>query len=158
MLSKSCESHGKTPLADRFRWGWRLLNRWEALQLRWLGTSGLALMMRRPVLLLETTGRRTGRARRAGVTYWQDGEGFVVGGGAAGMTRVDWVANLRAQPAATVWVRRRRHAVVADELRGEEYAAVKAEAFRRWPSSARYEEMSGRLIPYFRLRPVMPAP
>jgi deazaflavin-dependent oxidoreductase (nitroreductase family) len=139
--------------ADRFRWYWRIANRLEALQIRLLGTSGVGLLRRTPVLLLETTGRRTGRRRRAPVAYWKQGDDFLVGGGAAGMTRVDWVANLRANPEATIWVRRRRRPVVAEELTGAQYQVARDEAFAIWPGAARYEEVSGRRIPYFRLTP-----
>jgi deazaflavin-dependent oxidoreductase (nitroreductase family) len=88
------------------------------------------------------------------VAYWSDGDAFLIGGGAAGMTRVDWVANVRTNPECAVYARRRRIPVRARELIGEEYGAAQAEAFRRWPDTSRYEEKSGRKIPYFSLTPL----
>lgn len=143
---------------DRLRWLFRIANRLEALQLRLLGTSGMALLTRRSILLLETTGRRTGQQRRTPVAYWEEpGGDLIIGGGAAGMTRVDWVANLRAHPDAAVWARRRRIPVSARELTGDEYERVRERAFERWPNAPKYETRSGRRIPYFRLTP-RPAP
>jgi deazaflavin-dependent oxidoreductase (nitroreductase family) len=140
--------------ADRFRSVWRIMSRLEALEVRWSGTSGVALLRRTPVLVLETTGRRTGRQRRTPVAYWQDDDVYFVGGGAAGMTRVDWVANLRAQDTAIVWVRRRRIAVKCEELAGGDEERARREAFARWPNAPSYERKSGRRIPYFRLTPI----
>lgn len=145
----------RTPsLFDRLRGLFRIANRLEAVQLRLLGTSGMALLTRRSILLLETTGRRTGRQRRTPVAYWQEPDGdLIIGGGAAGMTRVDWVANLRAHPDTAVWIRRRRISVSARELTGDEYEHVRERAFERWPNAPKYETRSGRRIPYFRLTP-----
>jgi deazaflavin-dependent oxidoreductase (nitroreductase family) len=142
--------------ADRLRWLWRVATRLESVQVRYLGFSGISLLCRTPVLLLETTGRRSGRTCRTPVAYWQRDGAYVVGGGAGGMTRVDWVANLRTTTAAAVWVRRRRVAVRAREIAGDEYDEVLAEALRRWPEVATYERVSGRPVPYFELRPLEP--
>ncbi|WP_345430383.1 nitroreductase/quinone reductase family protein [Actinoallomurus vinaceus] len=141
-----------TSPADRLRWLLRLSNRLETASLRRLGFSWIALIGRTHVLVLETTGRTTGRLRHTPVVYRRGAEGrLYVGGGAAGMTRVDWVANLRANPVAAVWMRRRRHPVIAHELTGEAYERERQESLALWPRSARYERMSGRRIPYFRL-------
>jgi deazaflavin-dependent oxidoreductase (nitroreductase family) len=145
------ESPARPARADRYRRLWRFVNRVESVQVRWLGTSGIALVRRTPVLLLETTGRRSGRTRRAPVAYWERDGRYLVGGGAAGMSRVDWVANLRSSPDAAVWVARRRIPVRALELHGDDYEQARAEAFTRWPDAPKYEQASGRRIPYFAL-------
>jgi len=142
--------------ADRLRWLWKWLSRWETLQLRVFGTTGMAVLRRTSVLLLETTGRRSGRRHRTPVAYWERGGAFCIGGGAGGMTKVDWVANLRARGEAVVWVRRRRVPVVAREFEGEQCEQVRAEAFERWPGASKYERTSGRRIPYFELVPTTP--
>lgn len=139
---------------DRLRWIFRIANRFESAQLRHLGTSGMAVLTRRPILVLEATGRRTGRPRRTPVAYREEPRGdLVIGGGAAGMTRVDWVANLRARPQAHVWIRRQRIPVVARELIGDEHERERAEALERYRGARKYEARSGRPIPYFRLTP-----
>lgn len=138
--------------ADRFRWYWRFTNPLEALQVRWTGASGFALIRRTPVLVIETTGRRSGRRRRTVISYWEHEGRIHIGGGAAGMTRVDWVANLRAHPDAVVYVKRRRMPVLGRELKGQEEELARQQAFTRWPHAAKYER-SGRRIPFFRLDP-----
>jgi deazaflavin-dependent oxidoreductase (nitroreductase family) len=105
------------------------------------------------VMVLETTGRRTGRPRFTPVGYWEDEHGsFFVGGGAAGMATVpDWVRNLRANPSATAWIRRSRVAVSSCELTDADRDRAQRQATNIWPSVPKYERKSGRVIPYFRL-------
>jgi deazaflavin-dependent oxidoreductase (nitroreductase family) len=149
MVARGRSSAGR---ADRYRWLWRISNRLESTALRYLGTSGIALIGRRTVLVLETTGRKTGRTRRTPVAYWRDGnDALFIGGGAGGMSRVDWVANLREDPAAAVWIGRRRQPVIGTELSGDDYEQARRRASAHWPDVARYERTSGRPIPYFRL-------
>ena len=140
---------------DRSRPLWRIGNRIEAFELRRFGVSVMSTLNRGSVLVLETTGRRTRRARYAPVGYWQDDTGaFVVGGGAAGMSVVpDWVRNLRATPAAAVWIPRKRIAVDAEELMASARADAQRHATTIWPGVPKYERKSGRVIPYFRLVP-----
>ena len=59
----------------------------------------MALLNRGAILVIESTGRRTGRRRFTPVAFWETDDGsYVVGGGAAGKTATpDWVANLRAR-------------------------------------------------------------
>lgn len=117
----------------------------------------MALLNRGDVLVIETTGRRSGRRRFTPVGYWRDSEAegsFIIGGGAAGKTRVpDWVANLRATPSAAVWVDRRRVPVVAEELVGDERELAQRQAMAIWRGVDKYERRSGRVIPYFRFLP-----
>lgn len=122
--------------------------------LRRFGVSGMGLLRRTSLLVLETSGRRTGRRRAVPVAYWRDDGVFYVGGGAAGMTRVDWVANVRANATASIVVRRQRIAVRVDELTGAGYDAARRHALTVWPDVPRYERLSGRRVPYFRLTPI----
>ena len=139
-------------IADRLRPLIRIAARLEVLQLRLFGVSGISLLRRRDVLVLETVGRRTGKRRRAAVSYLRGpGGSFRIGGGAGGMTRVDWVANLRAMDEAVVYVRRRRLRVGVAELHGSTRDDAHAAAEARWPEVRRYEEVSARRIPYFEL-------
>lgn len=139
---------------DRLRFWWRYGNKLEVWELRHFGTSGMSILGRNRMLVVETTGRKTGKTRRTPVAYWQDGEAIFIGGGAAGMTRVDWLANVRAQPRCAVWLKRERMEVVATVLEGAEYDKARAYAFERWPFTKKYEAMSGRRVPYLRLDPV----
>ena len=138
---------------DRLRAMWKYGNRLEAFELRHFGTSGMSILGRNTMLVIETTGRTTGKRRRTPVAYWREGDAIFIGGGAAGMTRVDWLANVRTQPRCAVWLKRKRMQVVATELDGAAYDAARAYAFARWPFTKKYEELSGRRVPYFRLDP-----
>jgi deazaflavin-dependent oxidoreductase (nitroreductase family) len=78
---------------------------------------------RGPVLLLTTTGRKSGRPRTAPVLYLADGDRFVVINTNAGNTKIPaWSLNLRANPEAEVEVGGRRTKVRARLAEGEERA------------------------------------
>lgn len=78
---------------------------------------------RAPVLLLTTTGRRSGQPRTAPVLYLADGDRLIVIGSNAGNERAPaWALNLLAQPEAEVQVRGDRRAVRARVAQGEERA------------------------------------
>lgn len=134
----------------------RLLNRIEIAQIRRFGRSVLSLLFRTPVLVLHTTGHRTGRTRSTPLAQRPDGSGgFLVVGGAAGRRATpDWVRNLRAHDRVRITIDRRDVDVRADELLGAERAVEWGRLRRIWPRIERYERRSGRTIPVFRLRPV----
>jgi deazaflavin-dependent oxidoreductase (nitroreductase family) len=78
-----------------------------------------------PVLLLTTTGRKSGQERTAPVLYMADGERYVVIGSNAGNARPPaWALNLLAEPEAAVQVRGKRRRVRARVAQGEERAAL----------------------------------
>ncbi|MGY1615822.1 nitroreductase/quinone reductase family protein [Geodermatophilus sp. SYSU D00691] len=80
-----------------------------------------------PVLLLTTTGRRTGRGRTVPLLYLRDGDRLVVCNVNPGFERTNpWVLNLRADPHARVLVGRHSSPVTARP-------ATTAEADRYWP-------------------------
>jgi F420H(2)-dependent quinone reductase len=76
-----------------------------------------------PVLLLTTTGRKSGQQRTAPVVYLADGEKLVVINTNAGSEKIPaWSLNLAANPEAEVEVGRRRLKVRARVAEGEERA------------------------------------
>ncbi len=107
----------------------------------------------RPILLLETTGAKTGRKRTTPLVYLRDGETWVVAGSNAGRdTDPAWVWNLRADPHATITVGRDVVEVDATELDADEAAAI-------WPAldamNAQYREyqkLTERTVPVVRFR------
>src|SRR5262249_37095425 len=81
----------------------------------------------RPMLLLTTVGRRSGRERTLPLLYVEDGGRWVVVASNAGDERDPaWWLNLRARPEAAVQAGRERHAVRARRATPEEEA-------RLWP-------------------------
>jgi deazaflavin-dependent oxidoreductase (nitroreductase family) len=94
---------------------------------------GLGWMIGKYVLLLTTTGRRSGRPRRTPLEYVFDpGTGWYrVAAGWAGNT--DWYRNLRADPRVTVQVGRRQFRAVAEFASDEEVAAYMQSLTLRHP-------------------------
>ena len=110
-------------------------------------------------LLLEHTGRRSGRHYLAPLLYVEDGERLVVVGSNAGDDRDPaWWQNLKARPEASVQVGTRRLAVRARAAVGEERARIWRRLLEGWPQYARYQERTAREIPIVLLEPLRAAP
>jgi deazaflavin-dependent oxidoreductase (nitroreductase family) len=100
------------------------------------------------LLLLTTTGARTGQRRAVPLTYVPDGDRYIVTAGNAGSDRHPaWYHNLVANPEATVEVGREAFstlAVIADEAEREplyeRFAAV-------YPVADEYQAQTARQIP-----------
>ena len=140
---------------DRLRFLRRIGGPVEAATVRRLGRSPLSIAFRVPVLVLETTGRRTGARRRTTLAYQREDDGsMLLVGGAGGQTRTpDWVANLRAEPRATITVGRRRLETTVAELTGDEHAAAWDRVRAEQPRVEAYERRAGHPIPIFRVPP-----
>jgi len=105
-----------------------------ATGLRWTGKLNVPLYRlsggrvggkvgRAPVLLLTTTGRKSGLPRTAPVVYLADGDRWAIINTNAGNHRVPaWSFNLKANPEAEVEIGRKRHPVRARIAEGEERA------------------------------------
>ena len=106
------------------------------------------------VLLLETTGRRSGRPRTTPVQFQREGDAFVIVAANAGSARPPaWLFNLRAQPDVRVQVRGETREVTAREARGEEREALWARLTRANPALAKAQERAGRELPVLVLAP-----
>jgi deazaflavin-dependent oxidoreductase (nitroreductase family) len=106
------------------------------------------------VLLLETTGHKSGQPRSVGLSYLeQEGRHFVVASYAGEDRDPAWANNLRAQPRAMVTVAGRSFPVMARRLDGEERAAMFARFVEADASYGEYVERTSREIPVFELRP-----
>jgi deazaflavin-dependent oxidoreductase (nitroreductase family) len=146
---------GDRNLVDLLRPVRRLLARAERAQVQRVGRSLLSTLYGADVLVLHTTGRRSGTERATTLAYTHRGDDLVVVGGAGGQRRLpDWVANLRAEPAAAVTSGAERRDVRAVEVTGEERAAMWPDLLRTWPRIERYEQRAGRPAPVFRLESV----
>jgi deazaflavin-dependent oxidoreductase (nitroreductase family) len=106
------------------------------------------------VLLLETTGNKSGRPRSVGLSHLeQNGRYFVVGSYAGEDRDPAWAKNLRAPPKATVTVAGRSLPVVARILEGEERDVVLGRFVEADPVYWEYVQRTSREIPVFELRP-----
>jgi deazaflavin-dependent oxidoreductase (nitroreductase family) len=111
-----------------------------------------------PVLLLTTTGARTGRARTSPLGYTAHGGAVVVIGTRGGTDRQpSWFHNLLADPAVTVELGDRTHSAKAVVLQGAERDRAWATAAAGNPLYAQYAESIDREIPVVLLEGV-PAP
>lgn len=131
-----------------------IVARIEAAQIRRFGRSGLGVLFRTDVLVLTTRGRKTGRLRQTPLAYLEYDSGWLVAGGAGGQRTVDWVANLTANPDATVELAGDTFAVVAQRLDGDAYTRAHDVALRASPRVKTYERRAGRQMPIFVLRPL----
>jgi len=108
-----------------------------------------------PVLLLTTTGRRSGTPRTSPMMYLDDGAGrwLVFASKAGAPTNPDWYLNLEAHPAVTVEIGVRTVEATAVVLEGEERDRWFAEQARRYPGFAEYQAKTERIIPVVALVP-----
>ena len=108
-----------------------------------------------PVLLLVTTGRRSGLQRTTPLLYLQDGirQAIVASNGGAAKHPVWWL-NLKAHSEATVEVAGRKTRVRATEAEGEERARLWKRLVEMYPSYESYQKRTDRKIPVIVLEPV----
>jgi deazaflavin-dependent oxidoreductase (nitroreductase family) len=102
----------------------------------------------RPVLVLVTTGRRSGRPRATPLVYVTDGEAYVVTASNAGRDHdPGWVHNLRAAPRATVVVGGSEIPCAARFAEGDEAAGLWDRLVAHSPGFADYREQTARPFP-----------
>lgn len=107
-----------------------------------------------PVLLLTTTGRRSGEPRTAPVLYMRADESLVVIGSNAGNERPPaWALNLAANPDAEVEIGAKRSSVRARIALGEERADLWRRMTVDYPGFDDYSERTARAINVFVLDP-----
>ena len=101
-----------------------------------------------PLLLLHTTGAKSGQSRVAPVAYLADGDRWLVFASKAGApTNPDWYHNLLANPEASIEIGTDNIAVVATELEGEERDRLFAKQVDVMPGFGEYQAKAGRVIP-----------
>lgn len=152
MLSDRFISRVSSSLGERgLRWAGKLNNPLYRLSGGRLGGRiGAA-----PVLLLTTTGRKSGQRRTAPLVYLADGERMIVIGSNAGNDRVPaWALNLKAEPAATVEIGRRKIPVRARVTAGEERTELWRRCNDQYSGFDDYATRTDRDIAVFALEPI----
>lgn len=135
--------------------GLRLVGKLNAPLYRLSGGRVGGKLGKAPILLLTTTGRKSGEPRTAPVLYLADGDRFVVINTNAGNAKTPaWSLNLRANPEAEVEVGRRRVAVRARLAEGEERADLWRRHMEQYAGWEFYESKLDREIGVFVLEPV----
>jgi F420H(2)-dependent quinone reductase len=101
-----------------------------------------------PVLLLTTTGRKTGRPRTVPLGYLEQGGAYVLIGSKAGAPRhPDWYLNLEADPAVEVQIGRTRERRRARRATPDEAGRLWPMVLARAPGYGRYRAKTSREIP-----------
>jgi deazaflavin-dependent oxidoreductase (nitroreductase family) len=105
-----------------------------------------------PMIVLGTTGARTGKKRKTPLAAIPVGDDLgLIASNAGSGTIPGWAHNLQANPEATVTYGRRLAAVVARTVHGDEYDQVFAAAERVYTGFAGYRERVDYTIPVFML-------
>lgn len=108
----------------------------------------------RPVLVLATTGRRSGRLRATALVFVTDGAAYVVTGSNAGRDEDPaWVRNLRADPRATVILGGSEIPCTARFASGDEAARLWDRLVAHSPGFAAYRGQTMRPFPVVVLTP-----
>ncbi len=106
------------------------------------------------MLLLRTTGRKSGARRTAALLYLHDGDRYVVVGSKGGSdTPPAWLLNLDADPEVEVQVGTRRFAAKARKATPAEHRRLWPKMTRLWPDYERYQSQTRRTIPLVILTP-----
>ena len=128
--------------------GFRLLGGVHRRVYRLTGGKVGGRLGRLPVLLLTTTGRKSGRPRTQPLVYTQTGDGYAVIASKGGAAQHPlWYLNLREDPSATVTVGRETRKVRARDAEGDERERLWRTLADLYPGYERYAHKTSRQIP-----------
>ena len=106
------------------------------------------------ILVLHTTGRKSGQPRSTPIAYFDyQGRYLLVGSNWGRPNHADWFLNLRKDPQARVDVNGKSYSVQAHEATGDEYTGLWKYVTGRHPPYLRYQHMTSRTIPIVVLEP-----
>jgi deazaflavin-dependent oxidoreductase (nitroreductase family) len=107
-----------------------------------------------PVVLLTTTGRKSGKRRTVPLCSLRDGDDVVVIASYGGLDQPpSWWLNLEANPSAELLTGRTRRTVTARNAAPDERTRLWAEVTARAPGYLEYERRTTREIPVVVLQP-----
>ncbi|WP_040784842.1 nitroreductase family deazaflavin-dependent oxidoreductase [Nocardia pneumoniae] len=105
-------------------------------------------MHRDRLVLLTTTGRRSGALHTTPMMFHRDGDRLLVVGSNVGAPRhPDWYLNLRKNPRVTVEVGEETYPALATPLTGDDRAVSWAMLKNTYPFFAEHEMQTSRVIP-----------
>ena len=126
----------------------RLLGRMHVRLYRLTGGRFVGRVGKAPILLLTTTGRRSGEPRTAPLLYLRDGERLAIVASFGGHPKHPvWYLNLTANPEVNVQVGPDRFAATARTATPEERASLWPLFVAMYPGYAGYQEKTTREIP-----------
>ena len=101
-----------------------------------------------PILLLTTTGRKSGQPRTTPLIYGRDGDDYLVVASMGGAPQhPNWYRNLLAQPAAQIQVRADHVEVMARTAGDDEKPRLWRIVSELWPNYDVYQSRTDRVIP-----------
>lgn len=102
----------------------------------------------RPLLLLTTTGAKSGESRTTPLVYTRDGDRVVIIASMGGAPKHPaWYLNLRANPDATIEIGAEKFAARASIAEGAERDRLYAAQAEMMPAFAEYQQKTTRQIP-----------
>jgi F420H(2)-dependent quinone reductase len=123
----------------------------------WLWKAA-GLFDRAPLMLLTTTGRKTGRPRTTPLLYLQDGADLIVVASFGGNDmHPAWYLNLESAPVADIMIKGNRRRVRAGKVTPEEKRLIWPRLIKMYPDFAAYQERTRREIPLLRLSDAAPS-
>jgi F420H(2)-dependent quinone reductase len=106
------------------------------------------------VLLLTTTGRKSGKTRTTPLGYFEHDGGYVIIGSNAGFeTHPAWFYNLKTNPHVQIEIKDRKLTADAEVIPSEERSQLWARLVAMSPQYGEYERKTTREIPLVLLRP-----
>ncbi len=134
-------------MADRNDWNRKMIDEFRAN-----GGKVGGMWEGRPLLLLTTTGARSGQRHTTPTMYLRDSDRlliFATKGGAP--SHPDWYHNLAAHPQVTVEVGTETYEATATVLKGEERDRLYARQAELYPQFGDYQKRTTRKIPVIAL-------
>jgi deazaflavin-dependent oxidoreductase (nitroreductase family) len=139
--------------------GFRILGSIHRALYRATGGKVGGRMGKAPVLLLTTTGRKTGKPRTTPLLYARVDDGYVVIASKGGAERDPlWFRNLQATPGAEVQLGRKKQAVQARTTEGEERERSWRALTDLYGGYDDYAKKTSREIPVVLLEPATAMP
>ena len=136
------------------RWAIRFLSKAHLAAYRLSRGRVLGSVAGMPVLLLTTTGRRSGKARTTPLTFFRDANDLVVIASNGGADRPpDWSLNLQQAPRAVVEIGTDKVAVTARRASEHERERLWVVITATYAGYARYQDRTARRIPVVLLTP-----
>ncbi|HUG29618.1 MAG TPA: nitroreductase/quinone reductase family protein [Candidatus Limnocylindria bacterium] len=117
------------------------------------GTPSEGPLTGHPLMLMYSTGAKTGERRRSILTCSRDGDAYVVAGTAGGSSKAPaWIANVTADPRVTLEVNNETFDATAKLAEGAERDRLWTQHAGQLPWFADYPaQVGGRVIPMVRL-------
>ena len=136
------------------KWSLKALSRVHIFLYR--GSRGLigSRLAGMPILLLTTTGRKTGKMRTVPLGYLSEGPNYVITGSNAGQDNDPaWIINLQSKPQASIRIQCAQIPVVAEQVDASERSRLWTNLVGRAPVYDTYRRKTLREIPMMILRP-----